>query len=176
MAGWLTELTPNEYVSSVYDIDLDKLRDMGKRVILTDLDNTLVPWNHKDAPASLQSWIRLAQERGFRLCIISNNRGARVAAFAKRVGIPAVGAARKPKPRAFLQALEELGAKPEEAVMVGDQLFTDVRGGNRCGLYTILVLPIDPVEWWGTRLVRQAERVALWALRRRGMQEPPRSS
>lgn len=169
MTDWLAAVTPNEYVSSVYDIDLDKLRKQGKRAILTDLDNTLVPWNDKDAPQTLHDWIATASTAGFQLCILSNNRGPRVLDFAERVGVRAIGAARKPKRQAFEQALQLLGVSADETLMVGDQLFTDIRGGNRCGLYTILVLPISPVEWWGTRAVRRMERFALRALRRRGV-------
>jgi len=172
--NWFTQLTPDEYVASVYDIDLDKLWQQGKRLILTDLDNTLVPWNDGSVPEELAAWLIAAKSFGFDVCIVSNNKGSRVAAFSRLSGIAAVGSARKPRPTAFQQLLDEYGRTPSETVMLGDQLFTDIRGGNCCGLYTVLVLPISPREWWGTRMVRQIEHIAMRQLIRKGLQVPVR--
>lgn len=163
---------PDEYVASIYDIDLDRLRSGGRRLLLCDLDNTLVPWNHPNPPDALGDWLRAARARGFEVCIVSNNRGPRVQAFSARSGIPAVAHAGKPRRRGFLEAMRRFQASPEETVMVGDQLFTDVWGARRIGLYAILVVPMNPHEWWGTRLVRRVERVALRALTRRGLCPP----
>lgn len=176
MTSWLDNLMPNEYLSSVYELDLDKLWQDGKRVILTDLDNTLVPWNAPAVPDPLKDLIEQARVHGFQVCIISNNKSRRVTDFAAQIGVPAVGSAKKPAAQAFVQALNSLGAAPGEAVMVGDQLFTDIQGGNRCGLYTVLVLPIHAREWWGTRIVRQVERVTLHVLKRRGLRTPTRKT
>ncbi|WDL96312.1 YqeG family HAD IIIA-type phosphatase [Alicyclobacillus sp. ALC3] len=174
MGNWMLELTPNEYIASVYDLDLDRLWHSGKRAILTDLDNTLVPWNTPLVPNALTDLLEKARVRGFRVCIVSNNKGQRVMEFADRVGVPALSGAKKPKPAAFSQAMALLEVAPSETVMVGDQLFTDVRGGNRSGLYTVLVLPLHPREWWGTRIVRQVERFAMKRLQARGLQVPER--
>jgi uncharacterized protein len=172
LAKWLEQVMPDEYVSSVYEIDLDKLWEIGKRLLLTDLDNTLVPWNHPDVPAPLLNWIQTATNRGFKVCIVSNNTGPRVQAFAQLSGIHAVGAAKKPKPHGYRQALQQFDVPVTEAVMVGDQLFTDIRGGNLYGLYTILVLPINKKEWWGTKMTRQLEKYAMRRLVKRGLQIP----
>lgn len=174
MGNWMLEMTPDEYLASVYDLDLDKLRQSGKRAILTDLDNTLVPWNTPEVPSALSDLLLRARAQGFVVCIVSNNKSRRVLEFAERVGVPALSGAKKPKPQAFAQAMALLGTSPNETVMVGDQLFTDIRGGNKSGLYTVLVLPIHPHEWWGTRVVRQAERIALKLLQARGLQAPDR--
>ncbi len=173
MATFLDWFTPDEYVSSVYDIDLSKLWNNGKRLILTDLDNTLVPWNAPEAPQELTAWIKAAMDLGFDVCIVSNNGDERVETFAKRTGIVAVGAARKPRPAAFWRAMKMFDRSVPETVMVGDQLFTDIQGARRLGVYTILVLPINPQEWWGTRLVRLAERIVLLRLVRSGRVRRP---
>ncbi len=77
------------------------------------------------------------------------------------LGIPGLSKANKPSRRAFLQALDLLGSRPEQAAMIGDQVFTDVLGGNRLGLYTILVVPLCRREFLGTRVLRLVERVIL---------------
>ncbi|KPV38981.1 YqeG family HAD IIIA-type phosphatase [Alicyclobacillus ferrooxydans] len=167
-------MMPDEYVASIKDIDLTKLWREGRRLILTDLDNTLVPWNDPGVPSYLKQWLKTAQGVGFQVCIVSNNQGPRVHAFAEIAGIPYMAAAKKPKPDAFLEAMRRFTKRPEETVMVGDQLLTDVRGGKRAGAYTILVLPLHPREWWGTRIVRRMEGVAMRALVRRGLEIPKR--
>jgi HAD superfamily phosphatase (TIGR01668 family) len=85
------------------------------------------------------------------------------------VGIPFVSKATKPRVKGFAAAMELLGVRPEETVVVGDQIFTDILGGNRAGAYTILVVPIDPREFLGTRLVRVVERRVLNYLQRQGL-------
>lgn len=174
MAGWLEGLKPDAYVASIYDIDLDRLWQEGYRLLLSDLDNTLVAWNHPDVSEELADWFEHARDKGFQICIISNNQGPRVRQFAQRAGLDYIAAASKPKPQAFRQALQRFGVLSERAVMIGDQLFTDIQGGNRSGLHTILVLPIHPREWWGTRTVRIFERMVMRMLVRRGLQVPTR--
>ncbi len=173
MNAWLRQMMPDEYVTSIYHIDLDKLWRSGKRLLLSDLDNTLVPYNHPDVPQELAGWLQKATDIGFDVCLISNNKGDRVDLFARSFGVSAIGAAHKPRPHAFLQAMEQFGRGVQETVMIGDQLFTDVRGGNLCGLYTILVLPMNNREWWGTRVVRRVERLAMKRLVRQGLDVPP---
>ncbi|WP_081442638.1 YqeG family HAD IIIA-type phosphatase [Alicyclobacillus acidocaldarius] len=170
--AWLSRLMPDEYVASIYEIDLDALWRRGIRLILTDLDNTLVPWNHPDVPSELTAWLRDVHARGFHVCILSNNGEDRVGSFSKLCGVPAVSAAGKPKSRGFLEALRRFQMPPEAAAMVGDQLFTDIQGAKRLGLYAILVLPQNPVEWWGTKISRMAERVVLRRLEARGLRRP----
>lgn len=176
MTIWTAKLRPDEYVSSIYDIDLDKLWQAGYRLVCSDLDNTLVAWNHPDVSSDLAQWFEHAKQRGFELCIISNNKGPRVKLFAERAGIAYIAAANKPKPDAFRQALTMFGKTADETVMIGDQLFTDIQGGNLAGLHTILVLPIHPREWWGTKVVRIPEKVVMRLLVRQGLRVPHRTS
>jgi putative hydrolase of the HAD superfamily len=54
-----------------------------------------------------------------------------VAVFSSEVG------KRKPHPAIFERALAELGARPEEALFVGDRLLEDVRGAKELGMTTV---------------------------------------
>ncbi|KUO97487.1 HAD family hydrolase [Ferroacidibacillus organovorans] len=157
----LSSLKPNEYVTSIYHIDVKALADRGIRGILTDLDNTLVAWNSPQATPKLVAWLSHVKNLGFRVMILSNNEEARVRSFAEPLGIPCIAPARKPRTVNFHKALAQMNVSAGETAMVGDQLFTDVLGGNRAGLYTILVQPIHSKEWIGTKLNRIAERFVL---------------
>ena len=106
---------------------------------------------------------------GFKITIVSNNNQARVAAFSDPLGIPFIPRAKKPFHKAFKQAKQLMQLQPEEVVVIGDQLFTDVLGGNRLGLYTILVVPVAQSDGFFTRFNRKLERVALHFMRKRGM-------
>jgi uncharacterized protein len=162
-------LRPAEYRRSIFAIDLEKLKTRGFRAIMLDLDNTLVRWNHPDPTPDLLAWLERVQQMGFKVCIVSNNSGPRVSEFAGKVGVPFIPKAIKPRRKGFREAMARLGVTPEQTVVVGDQIFTDVLGGNRSGAHTILVVPIDPREFFGTRLVRQVERWVLAYLDRKGL-------
>lgn len=162
-------LIPDQIVNTVYDIDLKALKARGVKGIITDLDNTLVSARTPLATPKLVAWLDSVRDMGFKVIILSNNNSRRVKSFADPLGIPYIPAARKPTSSAFNEAVRQLGLKPEQAVVVGDQLMTDVLGGRRAGLKTILVTPIARnEEGWGTRINRMIERIALRSLRRKG--------
>ncbi|GFN30286.1 YqeG family HAD IIIA-type phosphatase [Paenibacillus xylaniclasticus] len=163
-------LLPNLRLNSVYDLDFEALVRRGIKGIITDLDNTLVGAKEPNATPKLIQWLNKLREHGLKVVIVSNNNETRVSQFAQPLGIPFVHAARKPANRAFKQALRMLNLTEEETAVLGDQMMTDVLGGNRLGMYTILVLPISPKdEGIGTRINRFLERIALRSLRKKGL-------
>lgn len=168
MRGILGILAPAAFCESVYELELGAIRGRGIKGLILDLDNTLVEWNAPSPGAELRQWIARVREAGLSACVVSNNSGPRVALFSRELGIPAVPLARKPRRRAFLQAMAMMGTSPGETAVIGDQLFTDILGGNRLGLYTILVRPMTGREFIGTRLVRLVERIVLRQLLRQG--------
>lgn len=162
-------LRPAEYRRSIFEIDLDRLKQQGYKAIMLDLDNTMVKWNDPDPTPGLMDWLAKVQQMGFKPCIVSNNSGRRVREFAAKVEIPFIPKAIKPRRAGFRKAMEKLGVTPGETVVVGDQIFTDILGGNRSGAYTILVVPIDPRELLFTQMVRKVERRVLNYLDRKGL-------
>lgn len=158
---------PRLYVPSLFEIDSDILREAGIRGILLDLDNTIVPRDCDCVSVEVARWLLMLQKTGFCLCIVSNNGLARVSHLAGPLSMPAVHWAVKPLSFPFLRAMEILGTKPEETAVIGDQIFTDILGGNLLGLYTILVEPMAGKEFIGTRLIgRSLEKIVLAGLRR----------
>ncbi len=163
-------LLPDQIVNTVFDIDLDELETQGVRGIITDLDNTLVSAKTPLATPELVNWLDLVKERGFKVVILSNNNETRVGKFAGPLGIPYIPAARKPAGAAFRRALKLMELPSAQAVVVGDQMLTDVLGGRRAGLHTILVTPIAPrEEGWTTQINRRIEKIALARLRKKGL-------
>lgn len=144
---------PKMYVSSIFGIDPSFLLDMGLKGILLDLDNTIIPRDSNSFSTEVIEWLSQMRKLGFILGIVSNNSRKRVGTIAGQYSIPAVHRAVKPWVRPFRQALNMMGTAPEETALIGDQIFTDILGGNMTGLYTILVVPMEGKEFLGTRLI-----------------------
>ncbi|GGG11125.1 YqeG family HAD IIIA-type phosphatase [Paenibacillus abyssi] len=165
-----TRLLPDQIVKTIYDINLDELHKKGLTGIITDLDNTLVGARDPIATPELVAWLDHLRERGFKVVIVSNNNMTRVSRFSEPLKIPFIHAARKPASRAFRKALQVLELPAEQTVVIGDQMLTDMLGGRRMGLHTILVTPIAPKdEGIMTRVNRKIEKVALGRLRKKGL-------
>jgi len=164
-------LRPDMTADAVWDISVEQLRQRGIQALIVDLDNTIVDWNRSRMRAEVQGWLQGAQRAGMRVCIASNARSkARVAAIAAEVGCAWLAPAGKPSGRGLRRALEMMGTEPRTTALVGDQLFTDVMGGNRVGLFTILVRPLSRRDFPATKLMRLVEWFLLRRLRRDGAQ------
>jgi uncharacterized protein len=164
------KLIPRLSVRSIYEIDLQALWQTGIRGIITDLDNTLVGAKHPSATPELSNWLLQVSAMGFKVVIVSNNSKLRVSRFSDPLSIPYIFSARKPGHAPFRRALGMMDLNPEQAVVVGDQMLTDVLGGNRLGLHTILVVPISlKDEGFFTRINRRIEKVAIAWMRRKGL-------
>lgn len=159
---------PNDYVQSVFQIDIEKLANSGFKGIITDLDNTLVGWDVKTPTKEIQEWFKKANDLGLTITIVSNNSEKRVSSFSKDLDVDFIFKARKPMGRAFKKAIQHMNIKPEETVVIGDQMLTDVLGGNNNGLYTIMVVPVKKTDGFLTRLNRVIERRLLNYFKRKG--------
>ncbi len=154
-------LSPNQHINNIFELDVDYLQSLGIKGLITDMDNTLVPWNDRNLSPRLVEWFALLRKKGFKLFIISNNSKVSGEQLAGELDIPAIFYAIKPRRRAFRRALEHMQLSPDQVAVIGDQIFTDVLGGNRLGLYTIHVTPISEKEFIWTKLMRILERLVL---------------
>ncbi|SFR02903.1 YqeG family HAD IIIA-type phosphatase [Desulfoscipio geothermicus] len=161
-------LYPRMYVPSILEIKPEELRKNGIKALLLDLDNTIVPRDRDKFSPEITAWLQELKETGFQLCIVSNNSTSRVNSLAAPLQIPCVVRAVKPLRQAFVRALDLLGVTAGETAVVGDQIFTDILGGNRLGLFTILVVPMEGKEFWATKLInRRLEKPVLARISRR---------
>ena len=127
----------------IYELSGEALERRGFKLLLADLDNTLAPYGVPEPDQALRSWTAALAGEGITLFILSNNRHPqRPRRFSEALGVPYIGHAGKPKAASFYRAMERMGCTQEQTAIVGDQIFTDILGGNRAGVSTILVEPI----------------------------------
>ena len=156
-------LRPKVYVKSVYNIDLKKLKKVKKiKGIIVDLDNTLIAWGQKEVSEKIIDWVNEAKKLGFKICIVSNTNSKRVAELAKIFDVPYHSKYFKPFSVAFNNGLKIMDTKKSETAVIGDQIFTDIWGGNRLKLLTILVTPIVEKDSIGTFLHRNLEKIIIF--------------
>ncbi len=156
-------LTPDLFYTSVSAVELESLADRGIRGLLIDLDNTLLARDSPDLQESAFDFVRRVRSAGMTACLVSNNWHGRVHAAARQLGFGLVPRALKPLPFAFARGCRLLGVDRTEAAVIGDQLFTDILGGNAAGLTTVLVLPLSSADLPHTLLLRRIEARVLRA-------------
>ncbi len=164
----LMRLCPDRFTDITYTIDFNELYESGKRGILFDIDNTLVA---HDAPADerVVELFEKLRSLGFKTCLISNNNETRVKPFAEAVKTQYVANAWKPKRSGYMQGVAEMGLSIDDVVFIGDQLFTDVWGARRSGIYSILVKQIDKHEKFNIVVKRFFEKIVLAYYKKRIM-------
>lgn len=133
---WL--LFPYEYVDSVFSIDYQKLVQKGYKGIIFDIDMTLVP-HGADSTKEIDALFKTVHELGLKTLLLTNNSEERVRRFTKNIDTLYLCDANKPEPEGFLKAVEMMEIQKEETVYIGDQIFIDIYGANKCGIANILV-------------------------------------
>ena len=135
-----------------YDFDTykgvtpDFLKSIGKTCVLCDIDNTLVPYDVPDPTDDVCLWAKNLTENGIKLILVSNNEKERVELFNKNLNLPFMYKSGKPSRRTVKKALEILNGKKQSAVMLGDQLLTDVITARVSGITAVWVPTIKKVE------------------------------
>ena len=152
---------PRERRDKMIDITPEWLAAIGVNCLLLDIDNTMTTHNNPVPAAGVVEWIQAMKAAGVSMMVVSNNNGERVRKFSELVGLEFEGSAKKPLPVGFRRACKRLGVKPRQTAVVGDQLFTDMLGGNLLGAYTVLTVPYQPESSAPFRFKRVLERVVM---------------
>lgn len=137
------KFTPTYIKNSVYDIEEKFFENEKIRCVLLDIDNTLVADNHPDPDEKVFRFIEMLKKNEIKVCLISNNKKERVDSFNVNLKLKNVYRAHKPFVRKMLCAIDEMSCSREETLFIGDQLLTDILAGNRAGIRTMLVNPIN---------------------------------
>jgi len=163
----LKPFVPVQIADRIEDVDLVGLWDSGKRLILLDVDNTIVPWKSHGVQDRVLEWLRQAKQIGFQLCMVSNTkRPDRLAKLSEQLGVPTVRGRFKPSRHMYHKALAKFSIPADQAVMIGDQLMTDILGANRSGVDAIWVKKMSGPEFKGTKINRQIEHLLSGAIYR----------
>lgn len=165
----MLSLYPNVYFDKIEKITIEFLQKNKIKALILDMDNTLINYK-KEMPENIENWAKELNGQGMKLYILSNtNKKQKVVSIAEKLGIPYKSFAKKPLKSGFLKVQKELGFMPEQIAVVGDQIFTDVIGGNRCNMFTILVDAIDKKDYWYTIWKRPVENILKKKFKEKGL-------
>lgn len=128
---------PDFYFKNIFSVTPEFLKDNNIKALLLDADNTLCIY-HTDVPVEgVTEWINEMKSAEIDLHILSNGKPGRLTTFANNVNLPCFYMSLKPLPFKIIKAIKKLRFKKSEVALVGDQMFTDVLGGNLAGVKTI---------------------------------------
>lgn len=151
-------LTPSAVLDRVTDIAPPLLHTLGAETLLLDVDNTLAPDGSQEPFPGAVEWTWKMREAGFQIMILSNNFRDRVEPFAMKFGLPCLCMAMKPLPFGYLAAARRLKTVRKKAVVVGDQIFTDVLGASLAGMKSVLLTPAKEEDSFSFRVRRALEK------------------
>ena len=151
-------LKPDISVDSLSEIDIAFWKRRGIRCILVDLDNTVAPWRKTDMTDEARQLIAQCRDAAIMVVLFTNAPEKRAREAAWKAGISYYAPARKPFLFRYRKAIAELGVSAAETMAVGDQIFTDILGGNLMGCATVLTSPLSATEYRGTKLLRFLEK------------------
>lgn len=151
-------LMPDVILPTYRDVTPQLCREMGIRAILSDIDNTLAPYEQPQSDEHIRAWLEDLKEAGISVALISNNHADRVELFNSDLKLIAYPDAGKPFGKTLRRAMRELGSEPSDTAMLGDQLLTDALAGNLLGLKVLVVPPIRDKRTAFVRFKRWLER------------------
>lgn len=158
---FLSRFYPTYMFDKVEDIPYELVKKEDIKLIMMDMDNTLIDAKKK-YKNSLKHWIEEVSNLNVKMCILSNSPfGDKVKKIAKELNVEYEYNAGKPLLKGFKRVIEKSKFPKENILMIGDQIFTDVWGGNRIGVKTVLVTPINKKESFLTKIKRPFEKIIL---------------
>lgn len=149
---------PDMYKKSIYAIDYNKLKNNGIKCLLFDLDNTIVPYNEKEPPKKTIELFKKIKDLGLKIIIFSNSGKRRLKKFKEVLEVDCCPRAFKPSTKKYIKVMNELSYNESEVAIIGDQIMTDILGGNLTGITTILTNPISKKDFIFTKINRIREK------------------
>lgn len=154
----MEKYVPDMYKKSIYSIDFDKLKEKGIKCLLIDLDNTLAPISMKRPNKKIKDFFSDLKNKGFKIIIFSNNNKVRLKPFKDELEVDCAFSCKKPSRKKYDIVLNDYKFSVSEVAMIGDNIVTDILGGNKVGITTILVNPISSKEYFLASITRLLER------------------
>lgn len=151
-------LKPDIKLHGITDITVEILNKFNIKALLLDVDNTMSTHHGQALTEGLLEWIDRMNKNGIKLMVLSNSKRKRIEPFAARISLPFISLGCKPLPTGYLRGVRALGEKRKNVAIVGDQIFTDVLGGNLVGVKTVLLTPIKPEDGLSFKIRRNLEK------------------
>lgn len=164
----MNKFIPKMYQESIYTINYNKLKTKQIKCLLFDLDNTCVGYHEKTPNQNLIQLFKKLKKMGFRVIIFSNAPKKRLVPFQK-LSVICHPSSKKPFQKNFHKILTQYHYQKEEVCIIGDQLFTDIYGGNKAGIITCLVEPLSQEDFILTKILRQLERLIFKKMSQEGI-------
>lgn len=157
----LKRFFPEIYIDTVFEITSEKLKNMNINTVIFDIDNTLAPYFIANADDKIKNLFLELKNNNIKVGVLSNNSEKRVSKFCRDLDVKYISRAFKPGTKKLKKLINLLGSECKDSMIVGDQIFTDVWGGNRSGLHTALVRPISEKDEIITKIKRGMEKIII---------------
>lgn len=151
-------LKPDIKLHGITDITVEILNKFNIKALLLDVDNTMSTHHGQALTEGLLEWIDRMNKNGIKLMVLSNSKRKRIEPFAERISLPFISLGCKPLPTGYLRGVRALGEKRKNVAIVGDQIFTDILGGNLVGVKTVLLTPIKLEDGLSFKIRRNLEK------------------
>ncbi len=158
---------PDLMLNNLTELGFSDLKKRGIKGIVLDVDNTLTLHGSQEVLPIVLDWLASMKSQGMKLMLVSNNTRERVTPFAQRLGLDFVAMGCKPLPYGLKRAQRQMGLSADQIALVGDQIYTDILGGNAAGFWTILVEPFELESGAFFRLKRSLEQLHIRKYRKK---------
>ena len=157
----IEKFIPDMYQKSIYTIDYIKLKSLGIKCLLLDVDNTLIPHTVHKLPRKVKDLVERLKDMGFRVILLTNGKKSRIKKHKDYLEVDCAAFAMKPLSHKYKKILKEYKLSENEVAAIGDQILTDVLGGNIVGITTILINPISLKDQLSTQVLRFIEKIIM---------------
>ncbi len=148
---------PKMYYQDIFSINYQLLKKKKIKYLIFDLDNTIADCKTKIPSKKVNTLFKDLKRQGFTIYIMSNAFKRRVKSFANSLNTKYYYLSLKPLKITFKRLIKENNLKINEIAMIGDEIFTDIKGSNKLGITSILVDRLTNNDYFLTKISRIRE-------------------
>lgn len=149
---------PDIYQEDIYKIDYTTLLSRGIKLLIFDLDNTLVTIRERHPRVETKDLFNKLKEDGFKIIIASNSINSRVKPFHDELKVDYIYSTKKPHIDKINDYIKSSKYGLDQIALIGDSMIDDVVCGNTIGITTVLLDQIGKAEFPIARIKRIKEK------------------
>ena len=150
----MSRYQPTYYANNLFEVNPVFFLRIRTPILLMDLDNTLDSYKTTTPSKRVVDYIKQLKELNIRPIIVSNNTSNHVKNYARVLEIECITSVFKPFGHILKKKLKALNINPQDCIVIGDQLMTDIACGNALKIKTLLLEPLTKVEFFTTHINR----------------------